>query len=189
MVKVFVKLRYRPESSGTVLVISAEDRMKGVVPTVRSTPEAAKCKGHPMVTSNPKDQGKANSSNKEHFSAVARRAPKPVVQNYLPPHIEEEVKPRSKNKRGWVDRNGNPLPDAPPRKKSIINIIQEKEAQEEKKAKKRAQAKEKRNRTIQAKKMKKNEEKIEFGLLRKLVYVLAILSPDLHPLSERCWPY
>ncbi|KIR51806.1 hypothetical protein I315_05755 [Cryptococcus gattii Ru294] len=141
--------------------------MKGVVPTVRSTPEAAKCKGHPMVTSNPKDQGKANSSNKEHFSAVARRAPKPVVQNYLPPHIEEEVKPRSKNKRGWVDRNGNPLPDAPPRKKSIINIIQEKEAQEEKKAKKRAQAKEKRNRTIQAKKKKKNEEKIEFGLLPK----------------------
>nr|KIR44310.1 hypothetical protein I312_06509 [Cryptococcus bacillisporus CA1280] len=141
--------------------------MKDAVPTVRSTPEAAKCKGHPMVTSNPKDQGKANSSNKEHFSAVARRGPKPAVQNYLPPPIEEEVKPRSKNKRGWVDRNGNPLPDAPPRKKSIINIIEEKEAQEEKKAKKKAQAKEKRNRTIQAKKKKKNEEKIEFGLLPK----------------------
>lgn len=187
MVKAFFKLRYRPESSGTVLVISAEDRMKDVMPTVRSTPEAAKCK-HPMITPSPKDQGKSNSSNKEYFSAVARRGPKPAVQNYLPPPIEEEVKPRNKNERGWVDRNGNPLPDAPPRKKSIINIIEEKEAQEEKKAKKKAQAKEKRNRTIQAKKKKKNE-KLEFGLLRKLVYVLAILSPDLHPLSERCWPY
>lgn len=189
MVKVFIKLRYRPESSGTVLVISAEDRMKNAVPTVRSTPEAAKCKGHPMVISNPKDQGKSNSSNKEHFPAVARRGPKPAVQNYLPPPIEEEVKPRSKNKRGWVDRNGNPLPDAPPRKKSIINIIEEKEAQEEKKAKKKAQVKEKRNKTIQAKKKKKNEEKIGFRLLRKLICVLAILSPDLHPVSERCWPY
>lgn len=162
--------------------------MKDVVPAVSSTPKAAKFIEYLKTTSTPENQENANSSNNEDLSATARRGPKPAVWNYLPPPIEEEVKPRSK-KSGWVDKDGNPLPDAPPRKKSIINIIEEKEAQEEKRAKKAAQAKEKRKRTIEAKKKKKTEEKIEFGLLRKLVYVLAIRTPGLHLLSQRCGSY
>ncbi|OWZ65368.1 hypothetical protein AYX15_03091 [Cryptococcus neoformans] len=147
-------------------VISAEDRMKDVVPAVRSTPKTAKFKEYPKATTIPKDKG-TNSNKKEKPSATARHGPKPAVRNYLPPPIEVEVKPRSKKKSGWVDKDGNPLPDAPPRKKSIINIIEEKEAEEEKKAKKKAQAKEKRKRTVEVKKKKKTEEKIEFGLLPK----------------------
>ncbi|OXB33592.1 hypothetical protein J007_06744 [Cryptococcus neoformans] len=147
-------------------VISAEDRMKDVVPAVRSTPKTAKFKEYPKAITIPKDK-ETNSSKKEKPFATARHGPKPAVRNYLPPPIEEEVKPRSKKKSGWVDKDGNPLPDAPPRKKSIINIIEEKEAEEEKKAKKKAQAKEKRKRTVEVKKKKKTEEKIEFGLLPK----------------------
>ncbi|OXG10403.1 hypothetical protein C367_06824 [Cryptococcus neoformans Ze90-1] len=147
-------------------VISAEDRMKDVVPAVRSTPKTAKFKEYPKATTIPKDKG-TNSNKKEKPFATARHGPKPAVRNYLPPPIEVEVKPRSKKKSGWVDKDGNPLPDAPPRKKSIINIIEEKEAEEEKKAKKKAQAKEKRKRTVEVKKKKKTEEKIEFGLLPK----------------------
>lgn len=142
--------------------------MKDVVPAVRSTPKTAKFKEHPKATTIPKDKG-TNSNKKEKPFATARHGPKPAVRNYLPPPIEVEVKPRSKKKSGWVDKDGNPLPDAPPRKESIINIIEEKEAEEEKKAKKKAQAKEKRKRTVEVKKKKKTEEKIEFGLLRKLV--------------------
>lgn len=142
--------------------------MKDVVPAVRSTPKTAKFKEYPKATTIPEDK-ETNSSKKEKPFATARHGPKPAVRNYLPPPIEEEVKPRSKKKSGWVDKDGNPLPDAPPRKKSIINIIEEKEAEEEKKAKKKAQAKEKRKRTVEVKKKKKTEEKIEFGLLRKLV--------------------
>ncbi|OXH21390.1 hypothetical protein J008_06854 [Cryptococcus neoformans] len=147
-------------------VISAEDRMKDVVPAVRSTPKTAKFKEYPKATTIPKDKG-TNSNKKEKPFATARHGPKPAVRNYLPPPIEVEVKPRSKKKSGWVDKDGNPLPDAPPRKESIINIIEEKEAEEEKKAKKKAQAKEKRKRTVEVKKKKKTEEKIEFGLLPK----------------------